>query len=315
MMCAASSFALGAQPSSPIAAAMPVVHAGVDRTAMWVADRVTYTVTIVCPPGVEILLDDVAKEKLKANGFDIVSGDTAVSSDGSGRTTHELRFVLTTYRVDMPSLSIEPIQVRYYARVPGAPRQDVAPAGELLVPGAAVALRSTLPEGQSDYELRDGRPAASRPAFATRAQPAGIALVVMSIAPAAFGALQLLRRRRVGRPAGRSMRTRRQEQQAALARLGSLETSSEADRRRAYDEVSGALKAYLEARTGLPAAALTTAEIEAALAEGGGELQRERIGSLLAACDAARYAAPEEMPSAEACSEVVSAAAQVLRGR
>ena len=56
--------------------------------------------------------------------------------------------MLTTYRVDMPALSIEPISVRYYARRPGQRLQDIAPAGEVVVPGATVSFRSTLPDAQ-----------------------------------------------------------------------------------------------------------------------------------------------------------------------
>ena len=107
-----------------VAAAAPAgppiqVRSSVDRTAAWVADRVTYTVEILCSPGTDILLDDLAKEKLRVNGMEIVANDSAVTTDASDRTTHKLRYVLTTYRVDTPQLSIEPISVRYYARRPG----------------------------------------------------------------------------------------------------------------------------------------------------------------------------------------------------
>src|SRR5207248_2913423 len=85
-------------------AAAVQVRASVDRTAVWVGDRVTYSVDIVCGKGVEILLDDVAKEKLRVNGLDIVSSDSTTTTDASERTTYRLRYVLTTYRVDIPSL-------------------------------------------------------------------------------------------------------------------------------------------------------------------------------------------------------------------
>ena len=127
------------------------VRASVDRTAIWVGDRVTYTVDIICARGVEILLDDLAKEKLRVNGLDIVSSDSTTTTDASERTTYRLRYVLTTYRVDVPSLSIEPMSARYYERRPGQRLQDIAPAGEVQVPGAVIAFRSTLPD-QPAYE-------------------------------------------------------------------------------------------------------------------------------------------------------------------
>src|SRR5439155_26103911 len=118
--------------------------------------------------GVEILLDDLAKEKLRVNGLDIVSSDSTMTRDASERTTYRLRYVLTTYRIDVPSLSIEPLSARYYERRPGQRLQDIAPAGEVRIPGATIAFRSTLPE-QPSYGLRDGRDPAPRQAWFARA--------------------------------------------------------------------------------------------------------------------------------------------------
>ena len=55
------------------------VRASVDRTAIWVGDRVTYAVDIVCARGVEILLDDLAKEKLRVNGLEVLSSDSSAT--------------------------------------------------------------------------------------------------------------------------------------------------------------------------------------------------------------------------------------------
>jgi len=84
----------------------PHVSSSVDRTAIWIADRVTYSVDLVCPPGVDVLLDDISKEKLRLNGLEIVSTDAAATTDAEGHTTHLLRYVLTTYKVDVPALAI-----------------------------------------------------------------------------------------------------------------------------------------------------------------------------------------------------------------
>jgi len=134
----------------PSIAAAPQVQARstVDRTAIWVADRLTYTIDIVCDRGIDILLDDLAKEKLRVNGLEVLSSDSSATTDASEKTTHHLRYVMTTYRVDSPAVSIEPISVRYYTRRPGQRLQDMAPAGEVTVPGAVVAFRSTLPDSQ-----------------------------------------------------------------------------------------------------------------------------------------------------------------------
>ena len=304
-----------ARAQAPAAAAAPHVTASVDRTAVWVADRVTYTIRIVCEPGVDVLLDDLAKEKLRATGLDVVGSDASDATDADGRTTHELRYVLTTYHVDTPALSIEPMSVRYYARRPGQRLQDVAPAGEVQVPGAAIAFRSTLPENQQTYALRDNRPPAARQRFAARAQQFGLALVVLSLAPAAFVGSATWRRRTAGRPVRRSARRARQDQRAAMERLRALDVSSDTARRAAYDEISAAVRGHLAAQARLPAAALTAAEIDAALAASHSRVPRETVATLLTSCDEARYAPPEQVPSAEACRDALTTAEQVLEAR
>jgi hypothetical protein len=302
-----------ASPPAPAAASPVQVRASVDRTAIWAGDRVTYTIDIVCRRGVEILLDDVAKEKLRVNGLDIVSSDSATTTDAAERTTYKLRYVLSTYRVDVPSLSIEPLSARYYERRPGQRLQDIAPAGEVQIPGAVIAFRSTLPD-QPAYELRDGRAPEVRRLWFARAESMGLAMVVISLAPAVFVGLALLRRRtrQTGR---RSARQARQDHRARLERLHSLDVTTEEDRRRAYDEISTAVRQHLAATAGVPAPGLTAAEVDAALEHAGGRVSRESVTSLLASCDGARYGPPQALPSAQACRDALASAEQVLGGR
>ena len=303
-----------AQAPLPGRVAAPRIAAAADRTAMWVADRVLFEVTIDCDPGVDILLDDLAKEKLRLNGLEVVSSDVSTTVDASDRKTYRLGYVLTTYRVDNPSPSIEPISVRYYARRPGERLQDVAPAGDVQVPGAVLALRSTLPENQPELAIRDQRAAAPRSAFFTRASQAGLALVVLSLAPALALAVAAVRQRTAGQPARRSARRAKQDQRAVLERLRVMDVGSEADRRRACDEISAAVRGYVASHTHVPATALTAGEIDAALARRGGRLPRETVVSLLAACDEARYQ-PQTAMSTEACRDALTTAEQVLTGK
>lgn len=298
-------------------AADPPVRAtsSVDRTAMWVADRLTYTVDIVCDRGVDILLDDLAKEKLRVNGLEIVSSDSSATSDASERTTHRLRYVLTTYRVDAPPLSIEPISVRYYQRRPGQRLQDMAPAGEVVVPGATVAYRSTLPDAAPAPGLRDRRVAAARPPLFVRLRSIGLALVVISLAPAVVLAAAAVRRRTVRKPGRRSARELRKEKRDTLERLRSLDVGTEEERRRAYDEISAAVRQHVAASAHVPASSLTARELEAALDGRRTKLPRESVLSLLAASDAARYGPPGAVPSTEACRDALNTAEEILASR
>jgi hypothetical protein len=316
---ASKSSAAAAPAPAPVPASGPVqVRASVDRTAIWPGDRVTYGIDIVCAKGVEILLDDLAKEKLRVNGLDIVNSDTTTTVDADERTTYRLRYVLTTYRVDTPSLSIEPISARYYQRRPGQRLQDIAPAGEVPIPGAVIAFRSTLPD-LPVYDLRDGRAAAPRHPVASRAGAIGLALIVISLAPALLVAVTFVRRRtrKTGR---RSARQARIDQRTTLERLRSLDVTTEDDRRRAYDEISTAVRQHVAAASGVPAPSLTAEEVDAALEHGGaglrtGRISRESVASLLAACDEARYGPPQALPSPQACRDALATADQVLSAR
>jgi hypothetical protein len=306
-----------AQTQAPAQARVspPRVSAGVDRTAMWIGDRVVYRVEIVCAPGVDILLDDVAKEKLRLNGLEVLSSDTSVTTDASDRTTHSIKYVLTTYRIDNASPSIDPISVRYYARRPGERLQDVAPAGDVPVPGALIAFRSTLPENQPELAIRDGRAAPPRRAVFSRASQIGVALVILSLAPAAALLMAGLRRRTAGQPARRSARQTKQDQRATLERLRSLDTSTPEERRRACDEIGTAVRGYVASRAHVPASALTPAEIDAALDRSGGRVPRETVVSLLTTVDEGRYRPAASSISPEACRDATASAERILSGR
>jgi hypothetical protein len=304
-----------ARAQAPAQVAAPHVSASVDRTAIWIADRVVYSVEIACAPGVDILLDDVAKEKLRLNGLEVLTSDSAVTTDASGRTTYRIRYVLTTYRVDNPSPSIEPASVRYYARRQGERLQDVAPAGDVPVPGAVLAYRSTLPENQPDFAVRDGRSAAPRSSAFAHASQIGLALVILSLAPALVVLVATIRRRTAGQPARRSARRAKLDQRAMAEQLRTMEVATEADRRRACEAISTAVRGYVASHTRVPATALTAGEIDTALAARGGRLPREAIVSLLQACDAARYQPAAAVMSAEACRDALASAEQVLAGR
>lgn len=298
-------------------AAAPPVRAtsSVDRTAIWVADRLTFTVDIVCERGVEILLDDLAKEKLRVNGLDIIANDSSATTDAAERTTHRLRYVLTTYRVDLPVLSVEPISVRYYQRRPGQRLQDIAPAGEVVVPGAVVAYRSTLLDNQPAAGMRDARTAGVRSGFFVRTQSVGLALIVISLAPAIVMAAAAVRRRTVRRPGRRSARQIKKARLDTLERLRGLEVGSEEERRRAYDEISAAVREHVGATAHVPAPSLTAAEVDAALDQPRPRVSRETVTALLTACDTARYGPPQALPSAQACREALATAEEVLGAR
>ena len=132
-----------------------------------------------------------------------------------------------------------------------------------------------------------------------------------------FDPLQLLaflrrRTRSTGRPSARQARL---DQRGRLERLRSLDVTTEEDRRRAYDEISTAVRQHLAATSSVPATGLTAAEIDTALETSPGRVSRESVTTLLASCDAARYGPPQALPSAHECRDALASAEQVLGAR
>ncbi len=291
----------------------PVVHASVDRTAIWVADRVNYTVEIVCPKGVDILSDDVAKEKLKTTGLDVVGMNASATTSADESTTHRISYTLTTYRVDAPDLRIEPLSVRYFVKRPGQRLQDEAPAGEFRIPPVTVALRSTLSNDPDAAALRDAvAPEARRRRYAS-AGSFGVALMLVSIAPLAFAVAAAIGRRRPRRQ-GRSTRRMRQEERLTIDSLHSMDLSTADGRRRAYDGVDALVREHLRDTAGIPGLALTPAEVTSRLDGKKVRVPSEQIAALLAACEQARYAPPDALPSSDACRDAIEQARAVVAG-
>jgi hypothetical protein len=303
-----------AQGAKPAARPVPVVRASVDRTAIWVGDRVTYTVEIASPRGYDVLEDDLSKDKLKLEGLDVVVTDTSRSEDPGGGATRRFRYVLSSYRVDTPSLTIAPLSVRYYATRAGQRLEDSAPAGSVEVPAAVVALRSTLPEQQRAFELRDDRPAADRPTMMAMAQPVGMGLVVVSVVPAVIWGAALAGRRRVRKP-GRSARQVRRQERASLEAVKAMDLESPEARRDAYSQINAIVREHLQEAHGVAGPSLTPAEVAPALAGRSSRVPPESVASLLAACEAARYAPPSALPSATECRDALAQTEELLGAR
>jgi hypothetical protein len=278
---------------------------------MWVGDRVNYTITIACKKGVDILADDLSKDKLHVEGLEIVGSDSNRVTDRDDKITYAFSYDLTTYRVDTPELKIAPMTVRYYVRRAGQRIGDAAPAGEAQVPAAVIAFRSALPDGQETYEIRDGRGARPRPLRYVWLQPAGIGLALIALVPAAIAAVAVLRRRRP-REKPRSARQVRHDERASLDALQEIDISTPSGRRDAYSRLNALIRDHLRWAAGIDSESLTPGEIRAALAGRDGRVAAELVCSVLASCDAARYAPLDALPSVEECRAAIGHAAQVI---
>lgn len=290
------------------------VRASLDRTAVWVADRLTYTVQITCAPGIDVLDDDLSRDKLKLDGLEVAGTDTGRDAGPGGTTIRTFRYHLTTYKVDQRALKIGDISARYYRVRPGQGLEGGAPIGEARVPGTVVAFRSMLPEDQDTYPLRDDKPSGVRRQLLANLQPIGTGLVVASIVPALFWVVGLVQERRPRTPR-RSVKQVQQEERTSLDAVRAIDVNSVDGRREAYTKISELVRDHLRDVVGIPGPSLTPSEIEPALASRSTRVSGETVTALLTECDAARYAPPDALPSADACRAAIDRAAQVLAVR
>ncbi len=295
----------------PTAARDVEVQVSLDRSAVWVADRFTYTVQLTCLHGVDILTADLGRDKLRLDGLDVVGVDVARQDRGNGVTVYTFAYHLTTYRIDPPTQKIGDLSVRYYVKRPGERLEDAAPAGEVQVPGAVVAVRSLLPDAQDTAMFRDARPPLPRRARFSTLQPVGIGLVIVSIVPAALWSTVLVGRLR-SRRAHRSARQVHREERASIDALRAIDVASDRGRREAYDQASALVRQHLRDACGVRTDGLTPAEIGPALSQHRQGAPVDLVTSLLGTCERARYGGPDALGSADACRAAIDQAEEVI---
>jgi hypothetical protein len=288
-------------------------HAWVDRPAVFVGDRVTYTIELTCKRGVDILTDDLSRDKLKVDGLDVVDAATDRRSASDGSTVYRFDYVLTTYRVDQSTLKIAPLRVRYAVRRAGQRLEDAFPAGDVQVPGATVAFRSLLPDEEEPSAIRSDAPPHARQAVFAALGLIGLGLIIVSAVPALLAVVAVARRARVPR-IRRSARAVRHAERLSLETVRAMEVETVDGRRAALTQLDGLVRAHLREVCGVPGASLTPADVPVVLGHGRAKLSAELVASVLATCELARYAPPHAMPSAEACREAIDQAGQIVVG-
>jgi len=300
----------------PVAAQTPqpdvTAHASVDRPAVFVGDRVIYTIELTCKRGVDIVADDVSRDKLRLDGLDVIDSRVdrrTVARDQS--TIYRVDYVLTTYRIDQPTLKIAPFGVRYAIRRAGQRPEDASPAGEVQVPGATIAFRSLLPDEEEPSTIRsDVLPHARRARFAALGA-IGLGLVIVSVVPALLAVVAVARRARRPR-LRRSARAVRHAERISLETLRQLEVETVEGRRAALTALEGLVRDHLRDVCGVPAAGLTPADVPASLTGSRTSVSADLVASVLATCELARYAPVDAMPSADACREAIEQVGQEI---
>jgi len=291
----------------------PAATATVDRPAMWVGDRITYTVTVTCPRGVDIVIDDLGRDKLKLTGLDVVGADSSRHEDVD-QTQYVFRYVLTSYRIDVPSPAVAAFPVRYYFARAGQAPDQAAPAGSVTVPGASVTWRSLLPDDQP-ADVRDGRALPARWWPYRLMGPVGLGLLIAAIVPALFMALDTARRLRARRGShiGPSPRQARQAARASFTEIRALDPASPEALRDAFGRLDGAIRQRVLEVCGVSAAGLTPEEIASAIEPCASRLPPQLVLELLETCERARYAEPSGAAAIDDWRLTVARAEPLLR--
>jgi hypothetical protein len=287
------------------------VQVSIDRTAAWIGDRVHYTIEFLCEGDADLLAEDLAKEKLPLRGGEVLSVETEHEPSAAG-SVRRWRYTITSYAVDAAEISIESFPVRYFSRRTIGSTTQTPPAGQVTVARRVLALRSTLPDGGRLPELREPAALRVQPGYLRYLRPAGLVLVAIAIVPVALMLLDAggwIRRARATRP----RRESRRGHATALEELTLLQPASHQDRVRALAQLDHLVRDHLRLTTGIPAHALTPAEIGDELKGRPERTDAHTVESLLARCERARYA-PDPVPS-DAWNESLSTAQALLRGR
>ena len=289
-----------------------MVKSSLDRTAMWVGDRVTFTVELTCRNGVDVLADDLSRDKLKVDGLEVIGSDSDRQSASDGATVYRFRYIVTTYRVDAPALTIAPLRVRYAVRRSGQRLEDAVPAGEVQVPGAAIAFRSVLADNAEEAGLRADKPAHARLGRFAALQSIGIALIILAAVPTAVAIAAVVRGTRRPR-VRRSARAVRHDERASLDAVRQLDVETAEGRRAAFGQLDALVRDHLRDVCRIPGRSLTPNEVPFALAGAHCNISADAVASVLSTCELALYAPPHAMPSADACRQTIERVEEIVR--
>ena len=296
-----------AAPASPVE-----VRTWVSKTAVWVGDKVTYMIELRRAPNVEVFLDDLAPERLRVEGLEILETATERDSSQPQVVVDRMRYTLTTYNVEAPALSIAAIPVRYSIRTVGQKAGDALPAGEIIVAPLQLSLRSTLPASGAAIEIRDQRGTQPLLRRLRMAKVAGWTLIGLAISPVLLLVGQLARRirdARKRRPARPPLRQRR----AALEEIRDSAVSTPPLRREAYTRLDAWIRDHLHLPSGAPAAALTPSEVARAFETAKSSEWVADMERVLVECESAKYA--PDLPPEDRWPAVVDETARLTLAR
>ena len=289
-----------APPPPPAADAPPDVRVRsyLSQSAAWVGDPIEFVVVIDLAPGVEIVSADLAPDALVVEGLELGSTQVGTEQRSDGWQTITRTYRLTPWDV-MPPKRVSPSTVRFRRPVTtgSAAADGATAANEVVVPGAALTMRSTLPDDGGTDGIRTSARATPAPGWLAWLRPAGLGLIALGIAPVVLWLALRVRQLPVSRPRA-SSRAIKARLSSMFQELQIIDTSTPEGRRRAYDRLDADLRAYVAESEQVPALSLTSSELRARLSTNT-RVPAEAVCDALAECEVARYGPDARLPAAE----------------
>lgn len=303
------------EPAHHDEAPAPVlVKTNISQTALWVGDPLIYTIEITCPPGTDILADDISRERLRLTGLEISDANQQRETRPDGTIVHRAQFHLASFVTDGSPVRIDAQTIRYYVHTAGQRVEALVPSDEVELPAVDVAMRSTLPDARPG-SIRDARPIRTLPSGVRFLMPAGVAAVMLSLAPVAVGLVAALARMRKPRRAGRSRWRSRRVHRRTLETIRGIDASADADARRdAFGQLNMLIRDYLT-DLNIPALGLTSKEIEKRIESRTKRLPAGDVAAVLSDCERALYGGPDELPGPDVMSAALEKTNEFLSAR
>lgn len=297
--------------ASPVAAQDIDVQTRVSQTALWVGNVVTYTVTLMCRPGVDVLQEDLGADKLTLTGLQVVGHTLNRQVGRDGRAQYTVSYQVTTFEPGAEAVGIGDWTVRY---VVGATGRGGSAAQDLRIPGAALAWRSALPSALRTLDIRGGRTPQPAPGWWRATRAAGLILIATSVGASGWLLATWLG---AGRPRQAKRRVSREsvhDLRSAFSSLRDAPVSGAAERLAAYAALEAAVRRYAGEVTSLPALALTPAEFRERLSVGVAPLPADLVCRILTGCQGARYQSADRLPDEQHFRDTLAAAAELVAG-
>ena len=272
-----------AQPDKPLPVSVTPM---LDKTAIWVGDDLTYTIRAVYEANVEMVLDNLTKERLPLSPF--VSRDIAFRHmDWAGdKKAVEIKLTLTTFETGKPELTIPLIPLYYFVRESGNLDKE-RPVDSVPAPAQSVGLRSALvTETMVPRTLTSPR----SPGLAAALLPFGLGLAGLA-GLAAYGGRRWWLRLHPPQNTGQLSREARERiVRASLSRLQSDVRAGGEDPRKWSGAIAANLRSMVAQLFQIPAAAQTPEELQAAFARSGADpTLAAEVTDMLSQCDELRY--------------------------